>query len=169
MAKPTVPKSKINEEAESLQDKTIALNDIEAKIFDLPKFKKDGTKENSLKRNPYVILKYFQEGWECFSDWEKGELKLFSSFLKTLSSHTWETVYKSGGKGENKSGLGYTSYKLDDMKNGSNHLKDVRKNISEDLNFFELRVSQKIRIHGFQSQAAFFLVLLDKNHRVFPQ
>lgn len=168
MAKPIVPKAKINDEAELLQEKPIALNSIETKIFDLPYFKKDGSKENSFKKNPYVVLKYFQESWECFSEWEKAELKLFTNFLQTISNHTWETVYKSAGKGVNKAGLGYTPYKIEEMKSGSSHLKKVRNSISDDLDFFELRVSQKIRVHGFQSQAAFFLVLLDKDHRVFP-
>ena len=167
MAKPTIPKLKINEEAKSFQNNLITLNPIEAKIFDLPTYKKDGSKESSLKRNPYVVLKYFQESWECFSEWEREDLKLFSNFLRTFSSHTWDSVYKSGGKGENKGSLGYTQYNVKDMKKGSSHLKKVSQLISEDLNFFELRVSDKIRLHGFQSQSAFFLVLLDKSHRVF--
>ena len=41
--------------------------------------------------------------------------------------------------------------------------------LSEDINFFELRVNQnKLRVHGFQSHSAFFLVMLDRNHEAFP-
>jgi hypothetical protein len=54
------------------------------------------------------------------------------------------------------------------MKAGKEVLKKVRNSISPDIGFFELRVSDKIRLHGFQSQSAFFLVMLDREHRVFP-
>lgn len=47
-------------------------------------------------------------------------------------------------------------------------MEKVSRVLSEDIGFFELRISQKIRVHGFQAQTAFFLVLLDRGHRVFP-
>lgn len=167
MAKKSIPNTKINNEAKAIKDGN-ASTDLERKIFDIPLYKKDGSREGVCDKNPYVVLKYFQKDWECFSHWNKDELAQFSNFLATFSTHTWNSVYKSGGKGENKVGLGYTPYDIDDMKAGDEHLKKVKKIISPDINVFELRVSQKLRVHGFQSQAAFFLVLLDREHRVFP-
>lgn len=163
-----IPKDKIQEEAKIIN----SLNkeqgsDLERKIFDLPAYKKDGTRESVNGKNPYVVLKYFQEGWECFSVWTAEELKSFSRFLATFSGHTWDSVYKSAGKGENKGSLGYTPYDIATMKAGKDVLDKVRKSISPDIGFFELRVSDKIRLHGFQSQSAFFLVMLDREHRVF--
>jgi len=67
--------------------------------------------------------------------------------------------------------LAYTKYEIDEVKSEAikSRLKSVEKEISEDINFFELRVNQdKLRVHGFQSQSAFFLVVLDRNHEVFP-
>jgi len=168
MAKKAIPNTKINEEAKSIQNGD-ASTGLERKIFDIPIYKKNGSREGIYDKNPYVVLKYFQKDWECFSDWSKEELAQFSNFLTTFSSHTWSSVYKSGGKGGNKVGLGYTPYDVDDMKAGDEHLKRVQKAISPDINLFELRVNQKLRVHGFQSQAAFFLVLLDREHRVFPE
>lgn len=167
MAKKSIPSIKINSEAKSIKDGS-ASTDLERKIFDIPLYKKDGSREGVCDKNPYVVLKYFQKDWECFSDWTKDELAQFSNFLTTFSTHTWNSVYKSGGKGGSKVGLGYTPYDIDDMSSGEEHLKKVKKIISPDINIFELRVSQKLRVHGFQSQAAFFLVLLDREHRVFP-
>jgi hypothetical protein len=164
----TIPKGKIQDEAKSNGDLNKKQGTaLERKIFDLPTYKKDGTRESVNGKNPYVVLKYFQNEFECFSDWTTDELKLFSKFLNNFSSYTWDSVYKSSGKGKNKAGIGYTPYDTAKMKSGQNILDKVKKLISPDIGFFELRVSDKIRLHGFQSQSAFFLVLLDREHRVF--
>ena len=120
--------------------------------------------------NPYVALKYYKSEWQCFSEWERQELQEFTSFLKTLQNHTWQQVYNTGAK-KNKHGLAYTKYKVDEVKSKEikEKLKKVKKEISEEINFFELRVNQnKLRVHGFQSQSVFFLVALDRNHEAFP-
>ena len=161
-----IPQEKIKSDVQKLIN-VDTYSELEKKVFDLPLYKKTGERENVTNKNPYVVLKYFQQEWECFSEWDKEELRAFSSFLSTLSSHTWSSVYKSGGVGPNKVGLGYTKYDLSTMKAGSTHLEKVINKISPDIDFFELRVTQKIRVHGFQSCAAFFLVLLDREHRVF--
>jgi hypothetical protein len=164
-----LPKNKVNEEAKAVEKEGAATTALEKKIFDLPSFKKDGARDGPHNKNPYVVLKYFQKDWECFSAWTKEELGQFSNFLTTLGSHTWDSVYKSGGKGENKAGLGYTPYKVDEMKAGGTHVKKVLASLSPEIGLIELRVSQKMRVHGFQSQSAFFMILLDREHKVFPQ
>ena len=163
-----IPKDKIKDESESVSGSVIA-TELEKIIFDFPGLNKNGERDNSIKKKPYVVLKYFQEGWECFSDWTPIELKAFSNFLNILSNQTWEMVYKSGGKGQNKGSLGYTQYNIAQMKAGKDILEGIRSKLSPDINFFELRVTDKLRVPGFQSQAAFFLVMLDREHKVFPQ
>ena len=162
--KQKVPKQKI---ADVIESTNVPISTVEQKVFGLSGLKKDGTRESALNSNPYVVLRYFQKGWECFSAWEKDELTLFSGFLEKLSGHTWESVYKTAGKGENKSGLGYTPYELSTMKSGKSHLENIKNQVSSEIGFFELRLSSKVRVHGFQYQSAFFLVLLDREHRVF--
>lgn len=125
---------------------------------------------DALKLYPYVALKYFKSDWQCFSDWEQHELKAFSTFLARLQKHTWEQVHATGSR-KPKHGLAYTKYNIGDVKSEAikQRLKSVRDEISEDINFFELRVNQeKLRVHGFQSHAAFFLVALDRSHEAFP-
>ena len=93
----------------------------------------------------------------------------FSGFVSNLRERTWRQVLETSGKGENKAGLGYTPYEISKTKSGAeDHLKEVQKSIGEDITFFELRVTQKMRVHGFRAKAAFFLVLLDRGHKVFP-
>lgn len=96
---------------------------------------------------PYVALKYFQPGFECFSEWDRDQLKGFSSFLEKLRSTSWDTIFKTGGKLGNKSGFGQTYHK-DRSKLPE---CDVLKKISPEINFFELRVSKEIRVHGFRA------------------
>ena len=164
-----LPKSKVNEEVIAIEKEEIAATTaLERKIYDLPAFKKNGAREGPLNKNPYVVLKYFKKDWECFSAWTKDELGQFSNFLTILGRHTWDSVYRSGGKGRNKAGLGYTPYKVEDMKAGGPHVKKILAGLSPEVSLIELRVSQKMRVHGFQSQSAFFMVLLDREHKVFP-
>lgn len=162
--KTKIPSEKIKEEAKRAKP---VYSDLEKTAFSIP-IKEDGIRDSIPGKNPYVVLKYFQSDWECFSNWEKEELSQFSKFLNLLKQHTWDSVYKSEGKWKSKGALGYTPYDLKEMKSGKSYLERIQQILSEDISFFELRVNQKIRVHGFQVQAAFFLVLLDREHRVFP-
>ncbi len=169
MAKNTkrkLPKKLIKQE---LNELSVRANKKEVKILGLVSEEIEANAKVP-NMNPYVALKYFKSDWQCFSDWESQELKAFSSFLEVLSRHTWQQVYNTGNKIP-KHGLAYTKYEIDEVKSEAikSRLKSVEKEISEDINFFELRVNQdKLRVHGFQSQSAFFMVVLDRNHEAFP-
>lgn len=161
-----IPKEAIKNEQKQL---SVRANPKEVSILGLVS-KEIESNSNVLKLNPYVALKYFDSEWQCFSDWENQELKEFSNFLSLLNKFTWEQVYKTGNKLP-KHGLAYTKYNVNDVKSDAikSKLKATKKLISEDINFFELRVNQnKLRVHGFQSHSAFFLVMLDRNHEAFP-
>jgi hypothetical protein len=164
-----LPKKKVEEEAKNISNANDSASELEKKIFDLPSFKKDGGRESINGKNPYVVLKYFQSDFECFSDWDKDELKQFSKFLEHFGKNTWESVYRTAGKGALKAGLGYTKYDLSKMDEGQVQVKKILDKLSPDIGLIELRVNQKIRVHGFQSQSAFFLLLLDREHRVFKE
>ena len=165
-AKRKSPKKLIEQE---LNELSVRANKKEVKILGLVAEEIEANSKVP-NMNPYVALKYFQSDWQCFSDWESQELKEFSSFLKILSRHTWQQVYETGGKIP-KHGLAYTKYEIDEVKSEAikSRLQSVKQEISEDINFFELRVNQnKLRVHGFQSQSVFFLIILDRNHEAFP-
>ena len=120
--------------------------------------------KTSSNTNAYLALKYYQPDHECFSEWTADELKAFSEFSRKLNQQTWQQVFQSGGKIGNKTGVGYTLHK-DRSKLPQSAVLD---SISEDINFFELRVTDKARVHGFRSISTFFLVWLDRNHQVYP-
>jgi hypothetical protein len=113
---------------------------------------------------PYVALKYFQPGYQCFSDWDKSELKAFSSFVEKLRSTDWDTIFKTGGKLGSKTGLGFSLHKNRSKLPKCKSLDAI----SPEIKFCEMRVSQGIRVHGFRIKSAFFLVWLDKNHEICP-
>jgi len=113
---------------------------------------------------PYVTLKYYQPDYQCFSDWDKEDLKNFSAFVGKMRSADWETIFKSGGSLGNKKGFGCTYHK---DKNKLPSCQTIDR-ISKDINFFELRVSKEARVHGFRVKDAFFLVWLDKDHDMCP-
>lgn len=166
-----IPKAQVKDEQqeEAKRQLQVRASTKDMKVFGLVS-EEIGEYSSALNMNPYVVLKYFKSDWQCFSDWESWQLKQFSGFLKSLAGHTWQQVYRTGSKIP-KHGLGYTRYDVDDVKSSAirNKLQSVADLISEDISFFELRVNQsKLRVHGFQSHSAFFLVVLDKDHEAFP-
>ena len=121
--------------------------------------------EHPDREKGYVALKYFQSSYECFSDWSKDELKAFSGFCRKVAERSWEQIRQSGGGSGNKSGLGFTAHK-DRRRLPNNGLRDL---ISPEVDFSEMRVTQKARAHGFRMKATFFLVWLDKDHRIYAE
>ncbi|WP_339145463.1 MULTISPECIES: hypothetical protein [unclassified Sutcliffiella] len=131
----------------------LSLTHIESKLLGL---------QNDNQQQAYVALKYFDNQHQCLSEWSKEELKAFSDFCRKVNQLTWTDIYRSGGK-TGKNGLGYTVHTNRDKLPAGN----IFKQISEDITFFELRVSQKARVHGFRAKSTFFLVWLDKDHEVY--
>lgn len=132
------------------------LSEIERKIHGLT---------TPREENPHINLKYFDKNFECFGAWQTEELKAFSGFIEKFNQTNWTDICKSSGKAGNKSGFGMTYHK--DRKKLP--LTTILDEISPDIKFFELRVNQKARVHGFRSVSSFFLVWLDRNHKIYPQ
>jgi hypothetical protein len=81
-----------------------------------------------------------------------------------MAQMRWSDIYRTGGSVGNKTGLGYTIHK--DMEKLPKHPHLDK--ISPDLTWFELRVDGESRVHGFRVGDAFFLVFLDKGHKIYP-
>lgn len=128
--------------------------------------KPDHFGETNTNLKPYVVLKYYQPRHQCFSAWQQTELRGFSSFVEKLRGTTWNEIVLSGGRGPNgkKTSFGYTPHK---DRTKLPPCADLDR-VSPDLTFFELRVSGKMRVHGFRAGAAFFLVWLDREHKIYP-
>lgn len=158
-----LPKEAVKAKIES----QVKVTAVEAKVHSLIPSDTSGSYDDE---TPFVVLKYFRNSFECFSDWEKDELKQFSGLIEELRKRTWRQVLATSSKEGGKRGLAYTTYDTSHVdRTVREHFDEVRKHISDDIRFFELRVDQtKLRVHGFRSKAAFFLVLLDREHRVWP-
>ncbi len=143
--KPKIPA--IADQRQGLQN----LNSEVAKIHGLDK---------SSNESPCVNLKYIQTKFQCFSEWKENELKDFSAFINKLSQTTWPQMHQSGGSLGHKTGLGLTHLPRD-IYPAFPYLD----NISPEINFFELRINDVARVHGFRSHSAFFLVYLDRKHQ----
>lgn len=113
---------------------------------------------------PYISLKYYDPNFECFSKWGKTELKGFTKLITTIAESNWDDIPKHKG-------LGHTILDVSTLKNSTakSKINVLRKNLSADINFFELRVNQKARVHGFKINETFHLVFLDRGHKVCPE
>jgi len=113
---------------------------------------------------PYVGLRFFHPAHECFSAWNKDELKAFGDLNRKVSGMTWVEIERTGGKPGTKIGLGYT------LLDQTTVLKKYPiplslQPLSKDFTFHEMRVTQKARVVGFRHNDVFFLVWLDRNHK----
>jgi hypothetical protein len=122
--------------------------------------------ENGSHHTAYVALKYYDPNAQCLSCWTKSELEALSGFIQKVSQMTWSQIHKSGGRRGRKVGLGYTLHKDNSMLPAKAKTLNT---VSEDTNYFELRVTKRARVHGFRANSTFFLVLLDKDHELFPE
>ena len=139
--------------------KYLALKNSGANFIDTTKLPLEKHEENGNDKLVFISFDYFQEDFECFSNWTKDEMKQFWKFYKMLTKFTWQQVLASGRKTQ-KSGLAYTKIKYDQLP--SNQL-------SEDETYFELRVNQNtLRVFGFRSKSIFFICWIDRSHKVCP-
>ena len=143
--------------------KPVYLTKAERRIFGLVA---EGDEESD-EVLAHVALKYYNPSIECFSEWNRAELKGLSGFIEKINNRTWAMIYKSSGQAGSKlgNGLAYTPHKNPNKLPG---YKELSKQISDDITFFELRVTGVARVHGFRGLSAFFLVCLDRDHQSHP-
>lgn len=94
--------------------------------------------ENTEQSKSSVVLKYYFPSVECFSEWDRDDLKAFSNFIEKMNQRTWAMIYSSGGHSGNKLGNGL-GYKLHKDPSKLPRSKEIIQRISEDITFFELR------------------------------
>lgn len=98
----------------------------------------------------HVNLRYFEKKHECFSTWQKKELKAFSSWLEKMSRNTPNQVTSMTNTCH--AHIGKT--------------KSLPRSISKEVQMYSFDVARKARVHGFFTGDDLFLVWLDRNHKV---
>ena len=122
--------------------------------------KLDEVSQEGNSANVFLSLKYIQHKVQCFSEWTSQEMKAFWNFNESIHNTSWQEVYASARK-KNKTGLAYTIIdKKQYPKTG------FAQQLSEDITLFELRLNQKIRIHGFRHKSIFYICWLDREHKL---
>lgn len=147
LKKSFIPTSNASQEKETkyINKEATFLHDFEKEGNDVPVF---------------LSLKHIQFDFQCFSEWEKQEMKEFWNFNKLLHNSKWQDVYATARK-KQKNGFAYTVIPIKKYPN-----PEFKEKLSKDITLFELRVNQKIRVHGFRDKSVFYLCWLDKNHQI---
>ena len=117
----------------------------------------DPIEEDGNDKYVFLSLKNIQPQYQCFSDWDKTAMSKFWDFSRKLHQSTWTDIYRSAGN-KNKTGFAYTPIPLSKYHGLSN--------LDKEVSMFELRVDDKIRVHGFRQHSIFHLCVLDKNHNI---
>jgi len=89
-------------------------------------------------------------------NWQKNDLKQFSKFLCKVQEKTPTQV---------KTDKGLDSKKHNRTKPSGFSLPN---HLDSNTELWQLKVSQKARVHGYIIGNYFHLVWLDRNHEVFP-
>ena len=106
-----------------------------------------------------VSVQYVQDNFECLFDWDKGQMVDFWNFIRDIHKVSWQDLKHQAGD----TGFGYTI-----LPSNKYPSSGVRNELSQDINFFELRVNQKARVHGFRVNTTFYMCWLDRNHKICP-
>ena len=110
-----------------------------------------------------VSFRYADPGGElCLSRCDKDEVRQVVDALRRLTTMSWQQVQQTGGKGENKKGLGYTTYKDDALT------VPRSAGVSGDIPIAGFRASQRMRVFGFHLDYTFYVLWFDREHAVAP-
>lgn len=111
------------------------------------------------KNHVSISLRYFKKSCECFSKWQRDELKKFSATIDKLSGFNASQLMRY---------LPLCDIHKGPPAEGRFAMPD---GISPDQVFHEIKVdpSNKLRVHGFFAESVFFLVWLDREHACFPE
>jgi len=111
-----------------------------------------------------VSIKLLQSDYQCFSDWSKQEMRVFWAFNDKIHQHTWQQVLETASKQlGRKTGLGYTPLPAKLYPNSP-----FKASLDPQTVFFEVRVNEGMRVHGFRERSLFYICWLDRNHEICP-
>ncbi|MFT3703075.1 MAG: hypothetical protein QM802_11930 [Agriterribacter sp.] len=71
-----------------------------------------GWMQDGDEANVFPSFRFIQYQHQCFSSWDKVEMKSFWSFLEKFHNHTCRMLFNQAGKSD-KSGFGYTPMPID--------------------------------------------------------
>ncbi|OAV73606.1 hypothetical protein Barb6_00100 [Bacteroidales bacterium Barb6] len=120
---------------------------------------KEFFKQSGNNQFVFLSIKHLQSNFECFSDWTKQEMAKFWNFNKRLHQMTWNDIYETGGK-KDKTGLAYTIIPKEKYRS----IPFI--SALNDVTLFELRIDEKLRVHGYRSNSIFYMCLLDREHKI---
>lgn len=120
----------------------------------------EDVESNGNDKKVFISIKHLQDSFECFCDWSKSDMGKFWNFNESIHNMTWGQVYSTSRKTQ-KSGVGYTVI----SRNKYRSIPFITQ-LSDGITIFELRVSDRIRVHGFRDKSIFYLCVLDKDHRI---
>ncbi|MDM8365077.1 MAG6450 family protein [Bacillus thuringiensis] len=109
--------------------------------------------ESNIHEYPTISFRHLCDKNGQLHDLEKKGLKQLSNFLRRVSGMTWSQIRCSDGINMKK--IPITSLR---------HV--LPSSVSEEEEIFEMRVSQRHRIWGFQNQSTFYVLWFDPKHAI---
>ena len=107
-------------------------------------------RSTGVSHNAAVSLRYLDSSHECLSKWQQKELKAFSAWVTKMCKSTEADIRKVTSNCHAHEGK----------------QKALPSQVSPDVKMFSLRVTQKARAHGFFAEGSFYLVWLDRGHKL---
>lgn len=118
----------------------------------------ESSEESTNSKTVTFSFELFDFDYQCPSEWQKDEVKQLFKTLNKASQYTWEQVQRTGGKGGNKNGLGFTNIDPDPFTRPAN--------LSQDISISEFRVTEKARMFGARIGRTYLVLRIDRNHKI---
>ncbi len=95
----------------------------------------------------HLNLRYYDEKHQCFSEWNMQDLKKFSSLAGQLGGRTPAEVLQKITPNKGESAI-------------------PPKELDPSLKMVHWKLGRKARVHGVLHKNIFFLIFLDRNHKI---
>ncbi len=110
-----------------------------------------------------LSITYLHTEAECFSNWQKLELKKFSAFINKVNKKKINEL-SGGGLQLDHSGDAMDKKVREYMR--KNFSQQISPDIIDGIIVKHLRIDQGIRVHGYFENNTFHIIRLDRNHGV---
>jgi hypothetical protein len=95
----------------------------------------------------------------CLSKCQNTEIRRVMACLKKLTGHTWASIYRTGGHGENAQGISFEPHNFDELPAA------LTASTTRDVKIFSVRASLPCRVYAYQAEGIAFVIAVDRNHK----
>lgn len=124
---------------------------------DITQLRGNQDSNNTENSNVLVSIRFLQYDYQCFSEWTKSQMKSYWKFQDKVFKCTWNLLKSHDG------------LKMKEISRKNYPGSTFLNRLSPEISIVELRVSKRMRVHGFRKDSVLYVCWLDKDHQICPE